>query len=410
MYNEQLEQLIDAALADGELTEKEKQVLFKKAQTLGVDLDEFEMVLDARLVKLKKAEEEKAASSAPKSNKFGDVKKCPACGAIVQSYQGVCPECGYAFENIEANSSSRKFAEMIDKLISEGEDKTANKTFGQNLTQSLFGQGTEYKVINAIENFPIPNTKADLMEFIITMKVRMSDTSTYSDAYRTKYKECIDKARLLFPNDKDFAPFLMEDKKMGWWKSQSKKTKTLIIAGTLLIFDLLLLFLIGLFGDRLDTSSKTKVSSENSQEITQAVKVGDTHKAVELFLASDETDNKQASSVIDACLSDENFDDALRIASAVDAEYDDNISTKLYEYCISHGNYEKAKDIYQTANNYKRFNGKYIKDVVVSLCESGKKEEAELFLNIHKDEITKDDELGKPRKVIKEIASIIESY
>ena len=31
MYNEQLEKLIDYALADGELTEKEKQVLFKKA-------------------------------------------------------------------------------------------------------------------------------------------------------------------------------------------------------------------------------------------------------------------------------------------------------------------------------------------------------------------------------------------
>ena len=30
MYNEQLEKLIDYALADGELTEKEKQVLFKK--------------------------------------------------------------------------------------------------------------------------------------------------------------------------------------------------------------------------------------------------------------------------------------------------------------------------------------------------------------------------------------------
>ena len=29
MYNEQLEKLIDYALADGELTEKEKQVLFK---------------------------------------------------------------------------------------------------------------------------------------------------------------------------------------------------------------------------------------------------------------------------------------------------------------------------------------------------------------------------------------------
>ena len=53
MYNEQIEALISAALADGMLTEKEKQVLFKKAQTQGIDLDEFEMVLEARLYEKK---------------------------------------------------------------------------------------------------------------------------------------------------------------------------------------------------------------------------------------------------------------------------------------------------------------------------------------------------------------------
>ncbi len=37
------------ALADGELTEKKKQILFKNAEVQGIDLDEFEMVLYARL-------------------------------------------------------------------------------------------------------------------------------------------------------------------------------------------------------------------------------------------------------------------------------------------------------------------------------------------------------------------------
>ena len=95
MYNEQMESLISAALADGVLTEKEKQILFKKAESMGIDLDEFEMVLDARLVELKKKEAREAEQhelemekakaaqkSAPKSNKYGDVRKCPACGAI----------------------------------------------------------------------------------------------------------------------------------------------------------------------------------------------------------------------------------------------------------------------------------------------------------------------------------------
>ena len=41
MYNEQLETLIDAALADGVITEKEKQLLFRKAQSLRIELDEY---------------------------------------------------------------------------------------------------------------------------------------------------------------------------------------------------------------------------------------------------------------------------------------------------------------------------------------------------------------------------------
>ena len=76
MYSEKMEALIKAALADGVLTEKEKQILFKRAQAEGIDLDEFEMILDARLIELKKVQK----SSAPKSDKFGDVRKCPACG------------------------------------------------------------------------------------------------------------------------------------------------------------------------------------------------------------------------------------------------------------------------------------------------------------------------------------------
>ena len=39
MYDERLEKLIESALAVGELTEKEKQILFKNAQAMGVDLD-----------------------------------------------------------------------------------------------------------------------------------------------------------------------------------------------------------------------------------------------------------------------------------------------------------------------------------------------------------------------------------
>lgn len=223
MYNEELESLIDAALADGVLTEKEKQILFKKAQAMGVDLDEFEMVLDARLVKLKKAE--KAKESAPKSNKLGDVKKCPNCGAVVQSFQGVCPECGYAFEGVDANASVRK------------------------LSEDLVKKKDYEKKMSVIQCFPIPNTKTDLIELISFIQTHLSsidDSSSGARAYRkacqSKLQECFLKAKLLFPKDEQLATLSQEVDVINKKDTNKRNTKN-----TLRIIGGILLILIGLF-------------------------------------------------------------------------------------------------------------------------------------------------------------------
>jgi hypothetical protein len=175
MYNEQLEKLIDMALIDGELSEKEKQILFKKAESFGVDLDEFEMVLEAKLYEKKKSATPQASiSAAPKSDKFGDVKKCPACGAMVQSFQIKCTDCGHEFSNVEASASIEK----LFKMLNDAEDMrkedvdTSNplKAVGSFYAQSfsrLTGPGkVDKKKMEIISNFPIPTTKSDILEFL----------------------------------------------------------------------------------------------------------------------------------------------------------------------------------------------------------------------------------------------------
>ena len=230
MYNEQLEQLIDAALADGVLTEKEKQILFKKAQTFGIDLDEFEMVLDARLVKLQKEQQ-----SAPKSNKLGDVKKCPACGAIVQSYNGVCTECGYEFSGVGVNSSIKLLVEKIEEInsiqtkkVREINGKTAD---GMNEKWEIMVKERIMAICHVIKSFPIPNTKADMFEFITTMQSNMLSPNVYKlegDAYYTKYNEAIIKASALYKNDSTFSN-LIENKReaVEEYKKIHKKQKKL---------------------------------------------------------------------------------------------------------------------------------------------------------------------------------------
>ena len=175
MYNEQIENLINLALADGELTEKEKQVLFKKAEAAGIDLDEFEMVLDAKLFEKQQTMKAAAPSvAAPKSDKFGDVKKCPACGAMVQSFQTKCTDCGHEFSNIEANASIDKLFKMLndaeDNRKEDSDTSNPLKAMGSFYAKSfsgLTGPGkVDKKKMEIISNFPIPTTKNDILEFL----------------------------------------------------------------------------------------------------------------------------------------------------------------------------------------------------------------------------------------------------
>ena len=237
MYNERLEQLIDAALADGELTEKEKQILFKKAQEMGVDLDEFEMVLDARLFKLKKAEEEKAKSSAPKSNKWGDIKKCPACGAMIESFTTKCKECGYEFKNVEENATIHKLFALLNE-VQENElikannalDKQTNKKSSALDVVSVFNISNLFAEANLeeatfnrkkfiIQNFPIPNAKEDILEFL-TLAVPLAkkpsfwsydmDAKQMYPVWRAKCEQIIMKAKFSMQEDKQTFEMIKE--------------------------------------------------------------------------------------------------------------------------------------------------------------------------------------------------------
>lgn len=116
MLTPELEQLIQYALEDGVLTDKERAVLMKKAEAVGADLDEFEMILEAKLHEAKKA----AAAAAPQaSNKEDRVKKCPHCGARVRSLRTTCEECGHEFRNVEAIKSAAVLFEQIKNLEKE---------------------------------------------------------------------------------------------------------------------------------------------------------------------------------------------------------------------------------------------------------------------------------------------------
>jgi hypothetical protein len=229
MYNEQLEKLIDMALMDGELTEKEKQILFKKAEAMGVDLDEFEMVLDARFYDKKQnaSKELVPEAAAPKSDKLGDIKKCPACGSIVGAFKAICSDCGHEFSNIESASSVQKLYTELVRVEEEERNRPKESPSGiKSLTALIQGDNDPMAEINLLKriyqrkssivsSFPVPNTKADILEFM-SMAVaeggkktggffsssRMNGENEYIKSWRSKAEQVVIKARFSLKDDK----------------------------------------------------------------------------------------------------------------------------------------------------------------------------------------------------------------
>ncbi len=202
MYNEQIESLVKAALTDGVLTEKEKQILFKKAEAMGIDLDEFEMVLDARLVELQKAEKEKAEKSAPKSNKLGEIRKCPQCGSVIGTFQMTCPECGFEFVGVGANKFVEKFAFELQKQL-EKQDGGSRGIFDMFDPQGKFKEERQNKAIITAEaifvkNYPLPMTKEDCVEMLNYMlpRIRFSGSTGATKAWRNKFYDILSKLEL----------------------------------------------------------------------------------------------------------------------------------------------------------------------------------------------------------------------
>ena len=258
MYNEKIEALIKAALADGVLTEKEKQILFKRAQEQGIDLDEFEMVLDARLVEFQKEEKEKATKSTPKSNKFGDIRKCPACGAIISSGIAVCQECGYAFtEDSPVISRDKLYSQLL-----QIEDKYKAESIQDSIKRMVSGQTAKKSTIlkaTTISNFPVPNTKADLLDFLsfLVTLANPAAPQDYTDginheienlgyAYWILYSSCVNKAKISFAKDPSFTPFFVKYEELLVVSKKfrlSKKAKIIIGIVAIYVFIFVILFI-----------------------------------------------------------------------------------------------------------------------------------------------------------------------
>ena len=235
--NKEIENLIEMALADGEVTEKERAIILRKAEALGEHKDEVEMILDGKIAQLK---DDKDVNVLPntfptppiekKSNKQGDIKKCPSCGAIVQSYTANCEECGHEYRNIGVNSSIK---ELLIELGAIKKSKYKDED----------GDFDEEEYISAraeiVTNFAIPTTKEDLIEFatksIAEFDTKQIDYEELNSAWESKTTESLSKLQVFSLSDKTIIPILENlEKRFNNKIDKNKKVKRNMIMGLII--------------------------------------------------------------------------------------------------------------------------------------------------------------------------------
>lgn len=260
MYSKEFEEIIESALADGVLTDKKRAVLHKRAEAEGVDVDELDIVLDGRLAKMKKTSQ---PPTPPTNEKLGNVVKCPSCGAQVVGGSAVCPECGYAFSNVAANSSAEKLFSKLEGYNQRQEIRNDNSVAKDFLSRAFGEEKKNHKYkMDIISTFPVPNTRADLLEFLSMIQPMAKSTGPSSGenlqheedlsyAYWQLYSNCINKARISFARDAAFQPYFSHyDEQVNKSKSiigfMKKNPIVVILIFSLIIMPFLMLIFAGI--------------------------------------------------------------------------------------------------------------------------------------------------------------------
>ncbi len=239
MYQEEIEKLIQYALVDGDVSAKDREVLYRKAFDAGIDKDEFEMVLNARIYELNKNKQSinNSLSEKPITQKSSETaSKCPNCQANIDASSTTCDYCKYDIVNRQSNASIQD----LFQLLNDAEEKRKNdpegvfSSFGKVFSEALYditGPGKiDRKKIEIISSFPIPTTKNDILEFLAlaypkarqigNIFTRNSENNKlhnrFAQVWKSKCEQIILKAKFSMKDDNEtLSEILYYSKKLG---------------------------------------------------------------------------------------------------------------------------------------------------------------------------------------------------
>ena len=121
MFSKELEDLIQATLADGVLTDKEKMALVNRAEKEGVDLAELEIYIDSLIQKRIQTERVVKDEKVQARDKERKGNVCPHCGTPIPPLTKTCPSCGAAVGSNETVGDKE-----LTKLVDDMEEAIVN--------------------------------------------------------------------------------------------------------------------------------------------------------------------------------------------------------------------------------------------------------------------------------------------
>lgn len=146
----------------------------------------------------------------------GNLYKCPNCGEILKSFELNCPACGYELRGVRASSAVKEFALKLEAIESKREYEKPRGLFASAEAQQRISKTDEQK-ISLIKSFSVPNSKEDMLEFMIlatsSMNMRTYDSANtnisksekeINAAWFSKVQQVYEKAKRSYSTDSTF--------------------------------------------------------------------------------------------------------------------------------------------------------------------------------------------------------------
>ncbi|MBU3841240.1 MAG: zinc ribbon domain-containing protein [Candidatus Ruminococcus intestinipullorum] len=170
----------------------------------------------------KEADDFREESTKRKSVYEGYIHKCPSCGEVIEGFVANCPTCGHEIRDTQAVKSVRELALKLEMIsaqrmpVYEEKKSVMKMVFGRDFkeddeiaaAQSRFEKQKVTEKASLIINFSIPNTKEDILEFILlassNINVKFGICDEVSQAWIAKLDQVYKKAYILMGDDPKF--------------------------------------------------------------------------------------------------------------------------------------------------------------------------------------------------------------